>query len=234
MPHISPEVLSLITSRFEPKLVSLVRFPRPFLGDGLLITLNDNADDFVGLATAIRRLAPKRLSAICLKRSELYQLAMPNPYAIETLSTPYWVRNAGTLLWGDDIRSEVPLYKHPNRLLAFHLEKTIHRTRNHFILALLAADRYRDIHVGLARKRTQLMATALLAKSIWEVYPSTISQIFLDAYNTKDFRDILTDSNKLLLEAQGGRPSPSWLKHSAYRSVWLFEMFIRGLWRYAK
>ena len=211
----------------------VVHFPRPFLDDGLLITLNDNADDFVGVATAMRRLVPKRLSPICLKRSELYQLTMPNPYAF-ALSTPYWVRNAGRLLWGDDIRPEVPLYRHPDRLLAFHLEKTIHRTRNHLILALLAADRHRDIHIGLGRERAQLMATALLAKNIWEVYPATISQTFLDAYNTKDLRTILTDSNKLLVEAQGGRPSPHMQKHSAYRAVWLFEMFIRELWRYAK
>ena len=107
----------------ESELVSAVTYNLPFGGPGLLLVTNDATRDISAL---LKRYAAKNSGdVLCLRRSELWQLSVPNPYAVHTFPLPYWIREEGEVRLGQDVRSEIPYLRYPRRLLASHIELSL-------------------------------------------------------------------------------------------------------------
>ena len=222
-----------LQTRFSRELESIVLFSAPFsnLQRGALVVLADATPSLLpALACAGARII-QEVHVITLRTSELYQLSLPHPMVAWTLSTPYWIREEGQVLRGRDVRREVPYYRRKERLLANHLAAVAHRLRNHVILGCLTAMEYCDLEKALRKERALLMCTALLLHDVWRVYPDSVTQQFVELYADSELLENITEVSTLQAEMQSAGAVQQ--KRLAYRSVWLFESFLRRLWTYA-
>lgn len=209
---------------------SIVSFPLPFFRDSVLVCLPDDLPSGSNVSAELFARISTNLELFCLRRSEIYQLALPNPWEPQTLSMPFWIRHTGVVLQGSDIRPAVPVHRDYGRLFANYLEITTHRIRNHFILELLVWKEYETLQNGLERHRRLLMMVALLAKGIWRVHPDTVYDQFLEAYPREVFHRNVAAAG----EARAGLHHSADQQSLAYRSVWLFERFLHELWKECK
>jgi hypothetical protein len=213
------------------KIESIVSFPLPFFRDSILVCLADELSDSSVISEKLFARVPNDLELFCLRRSEIYQLALPNPWEPQTLPLPFWIRHAGVVLYGNDIRTTVPVHRDYRHIFTSYLEITTHRVRNHFILELLLRKEYETLQRGLERQRCILMMVALLARGIWQVRPGTVHDQFLETYPGEAFRANAAAAHGV----RAGISHPETRQQElAYRSVWLFECFLRELWKECK
>jgi hypothetical protein len=172
----------------------------------------------------------RRIQVVCLRTSELYQLALPNPDPVIS-GISHWLRNEGWVLAGRDLRDEIPLNSRQSRLLGYQLDRF--QAERHRILASLLDRRYDDLIAHLHRRRQMLAYSALLSKHIWQIYPHTIDRQFADAYddgdlvlNTCEWRQTAREYSVAFTEYQR--------RALAFRLVWVYETLIRALWRHVE
>jgi hypothetical protein len=206
-------------------LKTIVRFILPFgtPKENLLVVLQKKAPKVSTAYTAVGIDVLKQVNLLCLRETDLFQLALPSP-DVAALSRPYWIKYDGTVIFGDDIRSIVTLHKNPHRLLAYHCD-WVYASR-HRILDYLIQHRYQELFSGLYQNQLLLMCTALLQRRIWRVYPETVAtqftEIFPDeelAHNLRAFRDLQGRDSEL----------HPFTEETALKSAWLFESFVRRL-----
>jgi hypothetical protein len=219
-------------ARFGQELTSMILFSAPFsnMQRGALVVVADSTPSLQAVLAEAGAEALQQVHVICLRNSELYQLALPNPMVPWTLGMPYWIREGGEVIRGRDVRGQIPYYRRVDRLLANHLAATAYRLRNRAILGCLAAREYAELYKGLQGERALLMCTALLLRSVWRVFPDTVVKTFLEMYPEPELRENIAEFAALRVrledEPADGR------KRVAYRSVWLFETFLRRLWAF--
>jgi hypothetical protein len=204
-------------------LCSLLAFSCPFSGDGLLVVVQNDVLQSPSLESVRGR------NVLHMRRGTIWEIAVPNPWEPETLSMPFWIREAGQVLYGENIRPLIPEYRHLKGLLANHLEVYTYRTRSRLVLSLLQKERYQDLFRGLAYNRALLMATALLTRGIWRVYPDKVRTKFISAFG--GYRDTLQQLYAQRRQFQEAPPSAQ--PELARRRVWLHEQFVRSLWALA-
>jgi len=223
---VSPLVERLLT-RYESELRSIIQFRLPFSEPEhvLLLVLEESLRDPHAVLAEAGAKALQETEILCLRESEICQLFYSNPHAPETFATPYWIREAGEVLWGRDLRNKVPP-GHPPRLLANHLD-FVRFGRNRLILSYLTEKRYGGLLASLQRERALLMATALLEREIWRVYPATVACQFGEAYPDSQLKENIAEAGEL--HARIAAAGLDFEKPLAYRSVWLFETFLRRL-----
>lgn len=208
---------------------SIVDFKLPFFGPGLLVVLDDGTPDVVKVLKELTSRAPAGLEIVCVRSSELWQLAVPDPYVVQTFAMPFWIREEGHVRFGEDVRHRVPMFRNAHRLLANHIEISLHRVRNHVILSCLASGQYAQLSFQLARERSLLMSTALMAQDIWRVWPETVRRQFQEAYPDPALNSLLAALDDV----------PNWdaeratARASAFRSVWYHERFVTELRSYS-
>ena len=225
-----PDMAMHLQRHFPTALESIVFTPLPFFKDLLLVILfPETSIKPVQVLAELMLDLPETISPLCINGNELYRLSLPSPYALETFSMPFWIRGAGKILWGSDIRPRVPLCRLFPRFLGYHLEVATHQLRNHVVLRSLTRREYLPLYTGLKRQMALIMVTALLSKGIWEVYPNTLVGRFCEAYSSPIFLEIMTSFDHLQKELSA---EPIQIQKAvALRAVWLFESFLRGLWR---
>lgn len=219
---------------FEHELESVVHSPSPrspVYAHQLLIVLADGSRDVSRVVVEANRRLPPGVNTVCVRRSELFETCLPDPAAPDAFAVSSWFRHEGRVLWGTDPRSLIPAYRHTHRLLAFHLEATVHRTRNHVILARLADERYADLIEDLSRTRRSIMTTALVARGMWRVEADVLAERFLERYPDGDLADNVADFEAIRTGVDAAPPAA--LRTLAYQAAWLFETFVRALWRHA-
>jgi hypothetical protein len=207
----------------DSDLVSAISYHLPFAGAGLLLVMNDENHNVTEKVKQHR--SQKYGDLIWLRRSELWQLSIPNPYAIQSFSLPYWIREEGTVEFGEDVRCLIPYLRETRSFLACHIEFSLLWLRSKLILSFLATHQYARLRNGLARERALLMQSALLAKKIWRVTPENIKECFLEAYPDLEFHSILTALH--FTEQNSAVDSKS--RGLAFELVWLHERFVHEL-----
>ena len=208
---------------------SLISFPLPFFRDGLLVVMDDDTTDLLPAVLAGNAQRSVGLEVVSLRMSELWELALPDPFKAETFSMPYWIRESGRVVYGEDLRSLVPTSVDTKRLLPNHLEISTYLVRNSLILDCLTKRRYIRLLEGLVHQGNLLMMTALLTRDIWRVYPTTVRAQFVEVFSDGDLQENLAlfEENAMRLRGDPAR------KELATRLVWLHEEFVRHLWRHA-
>jgi hypothetical protein len=222
-----PPLVERLLTRYESELRSIIQFRLPFSEPehALLLVMEESLRDTHAVLAEAGAKALQETDILCLRESEICQLFYPNPHAPATFATPYWIREAGEVLWGRDLRNKV-LLGHPPRMLTNHLD-FVRFGRNRLILSCLTEKRYRDLLTSLQRERALLMATALLEREIWRVYPATVAGQFSEAYPDSQLKENIAEAGEL--HARIAAAGPDLEKPLAYRSVWLFETFLRRL-----
>jgi|SRR5579871_175971 len=213
------------TGSLESAVYCPIAAPSPYF----LLVFRDESNRFLNDILDAHRMTPSEIHTICLRLSELYQLANPSSYTPDTLAAPYWLRNDGIVVYGRDIRQDIPLYQRPDRLLLLHLSRTLHRTRSHVILGALAESHFHRLHQSIAQEREQLMKTALLARGVWKVSGGGLKTEFLRWYGSSRMRENLAEVEFMSQETSCEAITCG--KRSAYRAVWLFEVFLDELRR---
>jgi hypothetical protein len=134
------------------------------------------------------------------------------------------------VLWGRDVRHEIPCDHSRTRLLACQLDQM--QSSRHRVISLLLKNAYFKLQGYLARQRVILMVNALLERGIWQIYPLTVQRRFIETFpdvelqsNISEFNTLWTRMREAGLDGQ---------KTLAYRTAWLFEVFLRSLWKHAR
>jgi hypothetical protein len=219
---------------FDEHLESILHSPSPrfpLYTHQVLLVVADACTDLSRVLTEANRRFPPGVNTICVRASELFEVCLPDPAVPDAFSASSWFKHEGRVLWGGDPRPLIPGYRHTHRLLAFHLEATVHRTRNHVILARLTADRYSDLIHDLSSTRRSIMTTALVARRIWRVHADSLVDEFLRRYPDRELADNAAEFEAL--RASHAAASSTDLRRMGHRAAWLFESFVRALWRHA-
>ena len=76
------------------------------------------------------------------------------------------------------------------------------------------------------------MVNALLERGIWQVYPVTIQRRFIETFPDVELQSNISEFNSLWTQMREAGPDRQ--KTLAYRAAWLFEVFLRLLWKHAR
>lgn len=208
-----------VPKQIDLETVSAIGYSLPLGGHGVLVIHRDGPVEPRTIWERFHGTVEGDL--LWLQRSDLWQLAVPNPIAVHTFPLPYYIREEGKVLYGEDLRAHVPCLRRPASLLRAHIAASLLWVRGPFILSCLLDGREGRLRAGLKRERLLLMQTALLAKRIWKVSPDTISEIFREAYPQTQIRSLLDE----LESRQGGTT----IESDSIETVWLHERLIQKL-----
>lgn len=232
------EFAARVSERVGARVESVLRYPHPFTGGGLVVVFADDAGFLPDLIAEVYGCAPPRgLALHCLRLSELHELSMPGlfqpPESVnEQTSLPYYLKYKGALLAGRDVRDEVVLPRDARAVLDHHLEACAVYLRAHGVLRWLAKREYRLLFEQLDRHLRSLMATALLTRGQWEVEAETVPELFRLAFADEELKRIWEEFGRLRREPAAEDEDAC--RRSALEAAWLFESFIERLSRYAR
>jgi len=228
--HILMTFVDRLHKRYASDLDSVVHFSLPFsqLRQATLAVMGKSTADLlpVYLDAGLDLLSETEL--VCLRSNELYQLGLPSP-DLSMVTAPYWIRATGKVLWGRDVRSEIPCDYSRSRLLACQLDRA--QSSRHRIISLLLNRSYLKLQRHLARQRAILMVSALIERGIWQVYPITVQRRFVETFPDIEFQSNISEFNAMSAGMQDAGPDRQ--KTLAYRAAWLFEVFLQLLWKKA-
>jgi hypothetical protein len=213
-------------------LESAVYFEHPFTPPGLLLLVRDGVESFPDLLARVYRALPSGLKIACLRRRELFELALPGfaapPLGIdEQPHLAHCVKFRSALLHGADCRPEVPLPADPGLFLRAHIRACRRFFRSHAILALLVRRRHQALVEEIAAESRRLMSIALAGDQGWEVDLDGVPACFAARYGIGEAMAVW--ERLAVLEAGAAEAS----REQAEEAGWLFERFLTLLEREA-
>jgi len=227
-----------LIARLRPKLESVMYYPHPFTRGGFVIVFKNEIKGLIdSIAEVYRCIPPPDLSIHCLRRSELFELALPGlpllpHYVSENLHLGLALRHKGTVLYGLDLRAEIPVRKDFGVLLANHLEGCMMQQRAHCLLTWLQQRQYLLLIDQVDRQFRYLMGTALLAHDVWDIQmetlPEQFAQYFCDQPVMKTWG--LFDHLRSTLYSDNQPDHHA----AAFEAVWLLERFLGELKEYTQ
>ena len=217
--------------RYASRLDSVVHFSLPFseLQQATLAVLSDSSTDLLPAYRDAGLDFLTKTDLVCLRSNELHQLGLPGP-DLAMVTAPYWIRATGKVLWGRDVRHEIPCDHSHTRLLACQLDQM--QSSRHRAISLLVKNAYLRLQAYLARQRVVLMVNALLEQGIWDIYPMTVQQRFIETFPDIELQNNISEFNALWTKMRAAELDKQ--KPLAYRTAWLFEVFLRLLWKHAR
>lgn len=222
--------MARLRERYASDLVSVVYFSLPFgqRQHATLAVVPNSAPDLMPAYTDAGLDLLNITDVVCLRSNELYQLGLPGP-DLAMVTAPYWIRATGRVLWGRDVRREIPCDHSHSRLLACQLDQV--QSSRYRIISLLVNSSYFKVQASLVRQRAILMVSALLERGIWQVYPLNLQRRFTETFPDVEFQDNILEFNALCAEMRNAARFRQ--KTLAYRETWLFEVFLRLMWKHA-
>jgi hypothetical protein len=231
--------VSEVINHLHDDVESILYYPHPFTKEGLVIVFKREAGFVPDLISKVYSAAPLNVSQHYLRRDELFELSIPGQFLTIRPGTlnehphlAYWLKYAGVVLYGRDVRDELVIPDNPRAVLKIHLERCIFYLRNNCVLHLLMSRKYIALIKELDLHLRHLMATALLIHHEWEVtvdkLPKHFEQWFADDQMKEIWREFsgLLPHNEAIAEGEYRQP--------AFEAVWLFERFVERLQRYAQ
>lgn len=238
MPITNHDNTSLLTAfvdrlhkRYASDLDSVIHFSLPFSRSqqATLAVLSNSVPDLLHPYIDAGSDLLNKTDVVCLRSNELFQLGLPGP-DLAMVTAPYWIRSTGKVLWGRDVRHEIPCDHSHTRLLACQLDQM--QSSRHRIISFLLKNAHLKLQAYLARQRLILMVNALLERGIWQVYPVTIQRRFIETFPDVELQSNISEFNSLWTQMREAGPDRQ--KTLAYRAAWLFEVFLRLLWKHAR
>ena len=227
---------SRLVARLGDQLESITFYPHPFTGGGLVIVPRDEVGVIPDLIADIYECSPPPLMFHCLRRSELFELSevgvfgWPNPLE-EKPHLAYWLKHAGVVLHGRDIRTEISLPADTSGFFENHAQRCKQFVRN-WAIDQLRRKNYRGLIRELERQARYLMATALLTKNEWNVSLETIPERFASLFKNAGANQVWADM--AALQSQTDEMDEEGLRQSAFEALWLFEQFLLNTNEYTR
>jgi hypothetical protein len=222
-----------VIARFRDELESLMYYPHPFTNGGFVIIIKDEVEEFLDCVTGIFQCAPPRgLSIHCLRRSELFELALPGVYLLpsrvnEQEHLALYLKNKGSVLFGVDLREQISVPNNYEVMLDNHLEACASQLRPHVLLKWLASKEYLLLIDEIDNQFRYLMGTALLVHGVWDItmegLPDLFAQYFANQPVIEIWKSFDTARNKLDPKDEIA------CRELAFETAWLFESFLREL-----
>ncbi len=224
-----------VINRLGEQVESILYYPHPFHIGGIVIVLKDDGASFMDVASDLYRCANVRVSLHCLRRSELFKLSLPGMFVLpnpvsEHLHLAPWLKHRAVILYGLDLRDEIPPTINQHLLLNIHIEACQHSLRPGIILLYLMTKSYSQLIEEMNMQVRYLMATALLVRDVWDVSMQTIPAQFESMYEDEQAKEIVLKLESLY---QIDPANEYACRKAAHESVWLFETFLQRLRQYA-
>lgn len=204
-------------------------YPHPFSKGGFLIVIKHDVDSLLKCVADIYRcLPPLGKSMNILRRSELSQLALPGLYAWpyfvnERPHLPYLLRHKADLLYGSDIREEIPAPGDPRLALMQHVEACKLYVRSQGVVKWLSQHEYMLLIRELDNHFRYLMATALLMFNHWDVEFESLPEQFSSYFANHPATETWQHFHALARTAAGQEDQ----RATALEAAWLFERFLQ-------
>jgi hypothetical protein len=238
----NPEIRAVVTElveRLGSQLESILCYPHPFTGAGLVVMFSRTVGFAPALIAEVYFCVPHDMPFYCLRSNELFQLSLPGQFLDGMWGSlndhphvAFWARHKGVILHGRDIREQIALPVKRRELLRIHIDRCHFYLRNMGILYLLTRQKYVALIKELDKHLRHVMATALLVYDEWDLsadeVPVRFEQRFSDAELQKTWRDF----NGLQRFGEGLEGSA--YRKPAFEAAWLFESFLRRLESYAQ
>jgi hypothetical protein len=229
------EFAKSVVDRLGEQIECILYYPHPFHVGGVVVVLRDDSEPFLYFASEVYSCARMGISLHCLRQAELFKLSLPGIFVLpnpvsEHLHLALWLKQRGVVLYGRDVRDEIPSPINQHLLLKIHIEACQHSIRPGLILLCLMGKAYSELIDVMNAQVRYLMATALLMRGIWDVSMETVPAHFESLYKDEQMNEI---SQKLVSLYQVDPTNEYACRKAAYESVWLFESFLRHLRRYA-
>lgn len=205
---------------------SILAYPHPLHPGGLIVFAAARGDAWLDLVGEAYRLVPQTATLHCLRPSESELLAQPGlfapPMAVnEFPHLLFWLLHRGQVLYGKDVRPELPAPRVHPYLLAAHVDACTDTLRRYGILPLLLSGHFPQLVEMLALEARRLMTTALLMQQQWDVSLETVPGLFLSSLPDPQLADLWQQLCALSQQAASQGAS----EEDAARAVWLFESF---------
>lgn len=229
--HLLMAFVDRLHKRYASSLDSVIQFPLPFsqLQQATLVVLANSVSDLLPVYADAGFDLLNKTDVVCLRSNELHQLGLPSP-DLAMVTASYWIRDTGTVFWGRDVRHEIPCDHSHTRLLACQLDQM--QSTRHRVISFLLKNAYLRLQSYLARQRVILMVNALLERGVWRTYPNTVQQQFIETFPDNELQSNISEFNTLWSRMREAELDGQ--KTLAYRTAWLFEVFLRLLWKHAR
>ena len=225
-----------LIARLSDKLESIVFYPHPFTGGGLVIVPDERVSFIPDLIADIYECDPPQIMFYCLRRSELFELSSagvfgwPNPLE-EKPHLAFWLKHQGIVLHGRDIRDEIELPADLSGFFETHRQRCKQFIRN-WAIDQLRRKNYRGMIKEMERQVRYLMASALLSKSEWEVSLKSIPEHFNRSFRNEPAHQAWADV--AALAGQADEMDESGARQSAFEALWFFEQFLLTTGEYTR
>lgn len=221
-----------LAGQLRDHLISVLYYPHPFGEGGFVAVFEDGRGGFVDLVARAFSCVPPGTHLTCVRRSELRELSLPIHSWLDAtnrhIPLPFWLRHSGVVLYGADVRDEIPLPPDPVALLDVHIEVTLHYMRNHIILGKCVRGDYEGLIRRLDSQMRRLMATALLARGEWDVSSDAAPGRFFRAGADAELLRLWDEFAALSRPAQAAAHTAV-TRETAFEAVWLFENWVSRL-----
>lgn len=222
-----------LTEHLGEHLVSVIYYPEPFYRGGIVAVFADDTNSLVDLISKAFECVPLDLFLHCLRRAELFELCLPAFTWLHVLNRhiqlAHNVKHKGVVLYGEDVRTELPSLPEPRVLLDLHLESGAHFMRNHGVLRLLAAGEYLELIKRIDWQIKSFISSALLVRGEWDGAFDSIRMRFETAFNDPQLGDLMAELDTL--KSSIDPTDETSCRRAAFEAVWLFECFQRALRR---
>jgi hypothetical protein len=229
-----------LVARAGGNLESVVLSPFPFCGSQLLVVCRGNVPYLHEVMVAATLCDPPDVLTHWIRGSELRELSLPFgavavwfwwKQAGEYPGWSYWLRNRGTVLYGRDVRAEIPLPRDTRAMLEAFLAGSITYNRALLPVPFLIQQRYGELVEILSRLCRRLMATGLLLRDQWEIEEGTVLDRFSCAFAEDGARELCGELHAAF-EGAGATADPGALRQRAIDAIWITERLERFLGRY--
>jgi hypothetical protein len=232
-------VVTELIDRLGDQFESLLYYPHPFTGPGLVVVVNANVRFVPNLIAEVYSCVPPGMPFYCLRSNELFHLSIPGQFIDGMASAlndhphvAFWARHKGAILYGRDIRDQIILPVKRREFLFIHIERCYFYLRNMAVLYLLTKHKYGALINELDKHLRHVMATALLLHDEWEVSAEDVPARFEQKFSDDQLQQIWRAWRELLVYIE--TVDEASCRESGFEAAWLFESFLRRLEGYAR
>lgn len=215
-----------ISGRRGNDIVAILYSPQPFTQGEVFIICDDEVESAAELLTWANAFYNKPYRLYCLREKELWELAEAHwfiPSGNTYFPNPaYTLRTLGVVLYGTDVRDQIPLPKKPEHFLQAQIEGSRFYVRNHQILSRLTKRDYIGLLEHLTKQFHFLMASAIVTKVPDGFMEKDIEDKFVGLYSGTNALSVWKEFTELLSSSPPNR-------ESAFEAVWFFERFMAEL-----